>query len=344
MNAAYLKAPNQFALRDVTLRQPEAGEVVVAVRACGFCGHDKILAAYAAQDWEPFGHEFAGVVESVGPGVTNVKPGDRVVVETSIFDPLSDAARNGHPEWDTKGPSYMDMPHTAMGFAERTIVPAVLCVPFDGIPFEEACFAEPMGVAVDLILTADIKLGNDVVVMGCGAIGLMALQMAKRSGARRIYAVERSHNRKKAQLALEYGADEVIFSDETDPAQYPFPRGGVDRVLVTTPPSTIDLATRLCNVGGIVAFLGISYGPAAMVQFDSNVVHLNKIQIRGSNAIPALYFPMCFDLLEAGMVDVKKLISHRFPLEQAPEGIQAFLADHTDGVKAVMVHEPEDAQ
>lgn len=338
MKAAYLKAPNQFEIREVDLRAPQEGEVVVRVKACGFCGHDKILAGYAATDWEPFGHEFSGVVDQIGSGVKNLQVGDRVVIETSTFDPMSYTSLGGRPDWDTKGPNYMSMDHKAMGFAEKTIVPACLCVKFDNLTDEEACFTEPMGVAYDLILTADIKLGNDVVLMGCGAIGLMALQMARASGARRIYAVDRSHNAEKAKLALEYGADEVIFSDLTDLTQYPFPRGGVDRVLVTTPPKTIDLATRLCNVGGIVSYLGISYGPDAVVSFDSNVVHLNKLQIRGSNAIPALYFPQCFDLMQAGMVDVKKLITHEFPLERVPEGVTAFLNDHKTGVKALMVN------
>ena len=216
-------------------------------------------------------------------------------------------------------------------------MPAVLCIPFDDISDEEACFLEPMGVAADLILTADIKLGNDVLLMGAGAIGLMALQMAKASGARKIYVAEHKKNKKKAELALQMGADEIIYTDEEDLLKFPFPRGGVDRVLVTTPPKTIDMATKACNVGGIVAFLGISYGPAAIVSFDSNVVHLNKLQIRGSNAIPALYFPHCIDLLKAGIVDVKPLISHRFRLENAPEGIHAFLTESDIAVKAVMI-------
>ena len=105
MKAAYLKAKNQFEIREVEVREPEAGEVLVGVKACGFCGHDKILASYAGEEWQPFGHEFAGVVEKVGHGVKNVKVGDRVVVETSIFDPISDYARNGHPELDTEGPN-----------------------------------------------------------------------------------------------------------------------------------------------------------------------------------------------------------------------------------------------
>ena len=337
MKAAYLKAKNQFELRDVQLRAPREDEALVAVKACGFCGHDKILAAYKAEEWEPFGHEFTGIVEQVGANVTNVKPGDRVVIATSTFNWLSDEAQNGHPEWDTKGPNYVVPGHMAMGFAEKTLVPAVLCFPFNDLPDEEVCFLEPMGVAADLLITADVKLGNDVLLMGAGAIGLMALQMAKASGARNIYVAEHSTNTKKAELAKKYGAADIIFTDQTDLKSYPFPRGGVDRVLVTTPPRTIGEAVAVCNVGAIVAFLGISYGPAAIVSFDSNIVHLNKLQIRGSNAIPALYFPHCFDLLRAGMIDVKAMITHRFPLEQVPEGITAFLTEKEKAVKAVML-------
>ncbi len=337
MKAAYIKAPNQFELRDVELREPEKDEVIVTVKACGFCGHDKILGAYHAEDWEPFGHEFAGIVSQIGSDVTHLKVGDSVVIETSTFNPLSYVAQGGRPDLDKLGPNYMTMDHTAMGFAEQTVVPAVLCIPFEGLSFAEACFIEPMGVAYDLVLTADIKLGNDVIVMGCGAIGLMAMQMAKASGARKVYAVEHVKNKKKAELALQYGADAVIYSDVEDLTQYPFPRGGVERVLVTTPPSTIDLATKLCTVGGIVSFLGISYGEGAVVSFHSNVVHGNKLQIRGSNAIPALYFPQCLDLVAAGMVDVKKLISHTFPLEEVPQGIHRFLEESDTAVKAVMV-------
>jgi threonine dehydrogenase-like Zn-dependent dehydrogenase len=337
MKALYMKAPLQFELRDVPLREPGDDEVIVRVGACGFCGHDMILARYAAKDWQPFGHEFSGVVESTGKNVCNVAKGDHVAVETSTFGFLSDRARNGRPELDTRGPSYMDMQHTAMGFAERTIVPACLCVKTDGIPFTQACFLEPMGVAYDLILTADIHLGEDVLVMGLGSIGLMALQMARKSGARKIYAADRSYNRAKLALAKAYGADEVICTDETDMTGYPFERGGVDKALVTTPPATIDTATRVCRVGGVVAFLGISYGDQAVVSFDSNVVHLNKLQIRASNAIPALYFPRCIDLLRSGQVDVTRLLTHSFDLEHAEQGLMKFARDKSDAVKAVMI-------
>lgn len=340
MKAAYLKAKYQFEVRDVEFREPEKDEVEVAVKACGFCGHDNILANYAAADWEPFGHEFAGIVTKIGSDVTNVKVGDRVTIETSTFDPFSDAALNGRPDLCTDCTDYMKRrAGDTMGFAERTIVPANLIVNIRNLPFEEACILEPMGVAADLVMTADIHLNDDVLLLGAGPIGLMALQMAKRSGARHVYVAQLSGMKARVDLAYKYGADDVIFTDQQNLEEYPFPRGGVDKVMVTSPPSTIDLATRITNPGGTVAFLGIGYGDRAKATFDSNIVHLRKIAIKGSNAIPALYFPRCIDLLEAGMVDVKSLISHRFKLENLPEGMAQYLKEEDKAVKAIMYSE-----
>lgn len=341
MKAAYLKAPYMFEVRDVELREIKDTEVIVDVKACGFCGHDNILASYQAKDWEPFGHEFSGIVEKVGKLVTNVKVGDKVCIETATFDPLLDCSRNGRPDFDNTpcGDSFMELDkgfRTAMGFAEKAIVPASLCVKFDGMTFEEAAIMEPMGVAYDLFMTSDIKLNNDVLVLGCGPIGLMALQMAKAGGARKIYAAEFSTATARCEMAKKFGADEIIYTDKVKLEDYKFEKGGVDRVLVTAPPKTIGSACNVCNTGGIVAFLGISYNEPT-VTFDSNVVHLNKLQIRGSNAIPALYFPLCIDLVKAGIVDVKSLVSHTFALEDLPEAMKKYYEDKATALKAVMV-------
>ncbi len=184
--------------------------------------------------------------------------------------------------------------------------------------FEEAAIMEPMGVAYDLFMTSDIKLNNDVLVLGCGPIGLMALQMAKTRRCKKIYAAEFSTATARCEMAKKFGADEIIYTDKVKLEDYEFEKGGVDRVLVTAPPKTIGSACNVCNTGGIVSFLGISYNEPT-VTFDSNVVHLNKLQIRGSNAIPALYFPLCIDLVKAGIVDVKSLVSHTFELDNLPQ-------------------------
>ena len=215
MKAAYLKAKYQFEVRDVELREPDRNEVEVAVKACGFCGHDNILANYAATEWEPFGHEFAGIVTKIGADVQNVAVGDRVAIETSTFNPYSDAALNGRPDLCTDCTDYMKRKEgDTMGFAERTIVPANLVVNIRDLSFEEACILEPMGVAADLILTADIHLNDDVLLLGAGPIGLMAMQMAKKSGARHIYVAQHSGSKARVDLACKFGADDVIFTDK----------------------------------------------------------------------------------------------------------------------------------
>lgn len=337
MKAAFLKAKYQFEIRDVEIREPEKDEVEVEVKACGFCGHDNILANYAAENWEPFGHEFSGIVTKTGADVTNVKIGDRVTIETSTFNPFSEASLNGRPDLCTDCTDYMKRKEgDTMGFAEKTIVPANLIVKIRDISFEEACMLEPMGVAADLVMTADIHLNDDVLLLGAGPIGLMAMQMAKKSGARHVYVAQHSGSKARIELARKFGADDVIFTDKENLEEYPFPRGGVDKVMVTSPPSTIDLATRVTNPGGIVAFLGIGYGNRAKAEFDSNIVHLRKISIKGSNAIPALYFPKCIDLLESGMIEVKSLISHKFVLEDLPEAMKKYLAEKDKAVKAIM--------
>ena len=86
----------------------------------------------------------------------------------------------GRVDFSMNGPSFMTGGRESMGFSEYVIAPEILCVPFTGISFEEGAFLEPLGVAIDFILTADIKMNDDVLVLGLGPIGLMALQMAKR--------------------------------------------------------------------------------------------------------------------------------------------------------------------
>ena len=149
---------------------------------------------------------------------------------------------------------------TAWVFSEYVVAPELLCVKFSGLSFEEGAFLEPLGVAIDLIKTADIKLNDDVLVMGLGPIGLMALQMAKR--AERAGYMPPSVQERTRKVVWRNSSERTVlfFTDKVNLAEFAFERGGVNHVLVTSPPDTIDVATRICAVGGIVSFLGIGYG------------------------------------------------------------------------------------
>ncbi|NQT58209.1 MAG: alcohol dehydrogenase catalytic domain-containing protein [Bacteroidetes bacterium] len=338
MKAVYVKAPFQFSIKEVALRAIKQDEVLLKVKACSVCGHDMIMAAYGAEDWQPFGHEVSGVVEQVGGYVQNVKVGDSVVLESGTFDRFSDNSRNGRVDLDNKGPNFWVKDDDTMGFAEYIIVPMEVCVKFEGLSFEEACVIEPMGVALDLVKTADIKLNNDVLVIGLGPIGLMAAKMAKAMGARKVYGSDLSTVTARIELAKNWGVDEIISPDKEKLEDYPFAKGGVDRVLVSAPPKTIPTGLNVCNMGGIVAFLGIDYGPEGQVTFDSNIFHVNKLQLRSSFASPALYFPECIDLIKSGVVQTKDLITHKFSLDEISSAIPQFRDDKDTAIKAVMIN------
>jgi L-iditol 2-dehydrogenase len=339
MKAAYLKAPFQFEIKEVGLREIKQDEVLVKIKACSVCGHDMIMASYGATEWQPFGHEISGFVEKVGSYVKNVKIGDKVVLESGTFDRFSANSRNGRVDLDNKGPNFWLKDDDTMGFAEYIIVPMEVCVKFDGLSFEETCVIEPMGVALDLVKTADIKLNNDVLVIGLGPIGLMAARLAKAMGARKVYGSELSVAKARIELARNWGVDEIISPDLQNLEEYKFEKGGLDRVLVTAPPKTIPTAIKVANVGSIIAFLGIDYGPEGNVTFDSNIFHTQKLQLRSSFASPALYFPECIDLIKAGIVNTKQLITHTFKIDDINTEIARFRDDRATGIKSVMIND-----
>ena len=141
--------PNLYSVTCLLYTSREIGEseFLVNVKACSLCVHDLILSGYASPEWRQFGHEVAGVVEQCGRLVKNVKPGDKIVLESGTFDRFADVSRNGRVDLDNKGPNFWEREGETMGFAEKIIVPMETCVKFDGISFEAASVVEPMGVA-----------------------------------------------------------------------------------------------------------------------------------------------------------------------------------------------------
>lgn len=341
MRAAFVRAPWQVEVRDIPIPSVIPGWVRVRVDACGLCGTDLHIAGltdhkltqFPPTQWQGFGHEVAGIVTSVGAGVTHVREGDAVVLESGSYCGVCELCRNGRTDLCTKGPNFWS--NQSMGFAEYILAPGQACVPYSGLSPTVACLAEPLGVALDMAYTADIHLGNEVLVLGLGPIGLMAIPIVRRMGAGRIYAANRSGGR-RFDLARALGADEVLLTKSASLEPGDFRKGGVDRALVSAPPAAIAGALRLLRYGGIATFIGITYGPAAEVRFDANDFHFNKLQLRASHAAPALYFPLALDLLRDGHVPGESFVSHTFPLDQIEQAL-LFARDARDEVVKIVV-------
>lgn len=338
MKTAYVKAPFRVEFRDVPIRELCDNEVLVRVEICGVCGSDIHSARSQAVDWETFGHEVVGVVEKTGKAVKNVKPGDRVALLSSTFCRSCDDCLNGDVHLCASGPNNFFTKDPG-GFGEYFIAAMEQTIPIgEDIDSRHAALAEPMGVAMDLFRVADIRMNDDVLVVGLGAIGLMALRMAKLAGARNLYAADVADAALRFAVARDFGATEIIKSDEVPVDSYKYPRDGVDRVLITAPPWVIPSALKALRFGGIAAYLGFGYGPGKDITIDANEFHQKRLQLRASYAAPALFFPQCLDLIRSGMIDCEKLITDVYPLDQLQAAVRNQAENIGSTIKTLVVN------
>ena len=337
MKVVFVKKGFEFEIRDVEIPEIDKNQALVKVKACGLCGTDLHTARIGAKEFESFGHEVTGIVEAVGENVVEVKIGDSVLLESGSFCRTCDLCRNGQSDLCNNAPNIIQ--NEIMGFSEYIVAPKECLIPFDGMGFDAGTLIEPLGVALDLFYTTDIKINDDVLVVGLGPIGLMALKLAKVSGARNIYGVANSWSSARIRAAKELGATDIILADKGQLADYKFPRGGVDKIMSTAPPNTIPDAMKVANIGAIIGFLGIEYGGGENITFNANDFHFKKLQLRSSFAAPALYFPRCVELIKSGVIDPALFISHTFKLDRTAEYMIKARDDKATPIKMVMIND-----
>jgi L-iditol 2-dehydrogenase len=333
VTAAYVKKPFEVTYRQVELRPPGAREVLLEVTACGICGYDLELAEWLAEEPRPFGHEIVGVVGEVGDGVTRVRPGDQVVLESGSFCCDCDNCRNGRVDLCNKGPSFWQEP--VLGFAEAMVAPARAVVPAADIEPLAAVLAEPCGVALDMIRVAEIGVTDRVLVVGTGPIGLMALAIARRLTTGPLVAANRSTGR--LEVAKRLGADAVLSPETTPLAKCGEPYGGFDKILVTAPPQAIPDCLTAAAYGGYIVFIGSDYQSGGVITLDAHALHFGKKQLRSSFASPALYLPQALHLLRTGVVPAAEIVTHRFPLSRLGEALLTARERRASACKVVVL-------
>ncbi|NLB70194.1 MAG: alcohol dehydrogenase catalytic domain-containing protein [Lentisphaerae bacterium] len=338
--AAYIKAPWRTELRNVELpAHPPCGWVRLRIDACGICGTDVSAAINGAENWQPFGHEIAGTVVAVGDGVDTKRlpEGTTVVVESASACGLCDSCRNVRADLCQGGaPNIWGQP--ALGFSTFMDAPACACVPYSGLEPEVASLVEPAGVAFDMVLAADIKMGDRVCVVGPGPIALVAVALAFRRGASEVVCIGRKHS--KARLALAEMLGAMICHSE-DKKGLDALKGKFNHVLMTAPVDAIPGALEYLAYGGIMTYIGIGTGDP-VISFDANDFHFRKLQLRASYASPAMYFPAVISLMKSGAIPGKALISHRLPLGQIQHALDLNRNNKSEVIKIVVI--PEGAE
>ncbi|MBI4220335.1 MAG: Zn-dependent alcohol dehydrogenase [Chloroflexi bacterium] len=364
MKAAVLyKAKEPLKIEDLRQDPPKHGEVVVRIGVAGVCASDHHVMDGTAQFPLPIvlGHEGAGTVEAVGPGVTRVKPGDRCILSfapscgwchyccTGQGQLCSTHRSTGSRQFDnTVRLHYADTDVFQMQklgvFAERAVVPQEACATIpEKVPMEVAalmgcCVATGVGA---LINQPGIKTGISVAVFGCGGVGLNVLQGARLLSATRVIAVD-IHDH-KLEFAFRFGATHTVNARREDPvaAIRRITGGGVDFAVDSFGSKlTAGQAIQSVRTGGTAVLVGLApTGEAVPVDMVDAV--RNQKSIAGSyygSASPQETFSKLIDFYLTGKIDVEGMVTRRYPLEKINEGFAA-LARGEDG-RGVIVFEP----
>nr|WP_255695333.1 galactitol-1-phosphate 5-dehydrogenase [Salinicoccus sp. ID82-1] len=302
-------------------------DVIIKVKAAGICGSD--ISRYGKLgpyvEGTTFGHEFAGEVVKVGPEVKTVKVGDRVAGCPAFYCGECESCRKGELA-RCENLHVMGAYHPG-AFAEFARLPEENVIPVpDNVDFDTAAMVEPSAVVAHGFYRTNIQPGAEVAVIGCGNIGLLAIQWARIFGAKKIYAIDIDDA--KLETARAIGADVTINSMEK-PAHEAVAKHtggqGVDLAVESAgSPITSAHVLALPKKGGQVVYLGIPYADINIERFYFERIVRNELTVLGSwNAISAPFpgkeWHASLHYMSTGQIDVEKIITHRLSLIEGPE-------------------------
>lgn len=361
--AAVLEAPNgPWAIETIRLEPPGEGQVMVRITAAGICHTDLIFASGAMGSPFPLvlGHEGAGIVQAVGPGVTDLVPGDKVLLTFDSCGTCSCCAQGD--------PSYCHnfMP---LNFAVADVAGRVTARRKDGAALATRFFGQssfgshavgnrrnvlkidagadetvlaPLGCGIQtgagaVLRSLKAQAGSDIVVMGGGAVGLSAVMAARIAGCREIILIEPNPDRRA--LALELGATQVIDPAGTDTAAAvrAICPAGVANVLDTSGnPSAIGAALGMLAPHGALGLVGIPGALDAVLPLPLVPVISAGFRVIGiieGDSDPATFLPELLAHHAAGRLPVERLVRH-YPFDQIATAIDD--AHHGRVIKAVL--------
>jgi|Deesub1362A_J573_1020465.scaffolds.fasta_scaffold00394_3 2-desacetyl-2-hydroxyethyl bacteriochlorophyllide A dehydrogenase len=321
----YEEGPGNIEIRNVKIPSIEDHEVLVKVKAAGFCGTDMEIYRWDFKTKIPviMGHEGAGEVVEVGGAVSEIHVGDRVALETSkIICGRCDYCRVGRYNLcaERRGLGY----GTDGTFAEyvKTIGDKVHRIP-ENISYEEAAILEPLSVATRAVIQiANVKAGDTITISGPGPIGLFVLQVVKAAGASKIIMVGRK-NQSRLKLAEKLGATHVLRSGHDDVLSFikEITDGKGTDLFFECSGNVLAFQNLLPTVkkGGQIILVGLY---PEEVEFGLNTIVMNELELKGTWTSGVFTdWARTIALVEEGRVKMTPLISHRFPLENWEEVI-----------------------
>ena len=329
MLAAVLHDFDRLVLEDVAAPEPGLGEVVVRVRSCGVCATDyKAIKGIRRNVRFPcvLGHEPAGVVAEVGPGVAHFTEGDEVIVCPSGYCGVCGHCRAGRTHYceqafTTGGDGPDDVWPGAFAEYVKTRETSLYHKP-PAVSFDAAALAEPLsGAWKGLVQYSRLEVGEDVVIIGTGGIGLLCLMVARAAGAGRLIAVDTSEY--ALGNARRLGATHVVNPLEGDARQrvYEIIPEGPDLVVEAAGPiQAVELMVDLRRRGTRWNVFGITTHET--FELDGGLTHFLEGRMDASFGTTPLAMSRAIRLMDAGLVDAEQIVSHRFALTEIDQAIE----------------------
>lgn len=341
MKSAVFYGKHDIRIEEREMPRAKADEVVIKVMACGICGTDVHIyegdeGAAATPAGTVLGHEFAGIVTEVGRDVSDIKIGDRVCVDPNKLCGNCYYCRNAIGHFC----EHMIGIGTTVdgGFEEYCAVPKSQVYLIGNTPFEEAAMSEPVSCCMHGIDLCDIKTDDNVLVIGCGMIGLIMLQLARTAGASKIIAIE--PDEKKREIAKKLGAC-LCIDPITEDAENVLAENGITRVTKVIEcvgrPETMEQAVRLAGKKSIVMFFGLT-APNDEIKVKPFEIFKKEIELKASYINPYTQ-GRATEMIRDGRIDVSSMVYKVASLDELPK----ILADRTLRSKGKFIIAPNKA-
>ncbi len=338
--ALYMNGKLNLSFKELDIPKPQPGEVLLKVGYCGVCGSDVHFYESGCIGTTPIegdlilGHEAAGTVEAVGEGVTNVKVGDRVVLEPGIGCGRCEYCKSGRynlcPDMQ-----FISCPPYQGAMRNYLTHPAHLVYPLpENVSTLEGALIEPLCVGMHAANLGSVKLGDTVVILGAGCIGLTTLAACKAMSASKIIVTDLFQNR--LDKALEMGADYVINSREEDTLARVMELTGGEgaHIVFETAGNRVTAAQTesLTRRGGTIVIVGNVMGDTPMNFYK--IAH-KELVIKTVHRYRNV-FPLAIQAISDGKIDIKKIASDCFDFDNGIAAFEKSLCEKQTVVKAIL--------
>ncbi|MCD6504752.1 alcohol dehydrogenase catalytic domain-containing protein [Candidatus Bathyarchaeota archaeon] len=343
MMANVYYGPRDLRFEKTPIPEVRSGDILVKVVRSSVCASDVRVfkGEKKAKPGTVLGHEFVGEISEIGEGVEGFSVGDMVTVYPVVFCGSCFYCQTGHQNMcanrKTFGYDYNG------AFAEYVLVPSklvrlgnVVRVP-EKIPPEEAALTEPLGCSINGVEVLNLKVGESLLIIGAGPMGLMLLLVAKRSGVGKLIVSEVDEDRLK--LAKRLGADVVVNPRE---------ESLIERVMSETEGLGVDAAILSVGVPGVVEealkalrkkgrlnlFAGFPLNSKASL--DLNLIHYKMLHVTASQNAPLTVFKRALKMIADGRINLRPLITGEFPLSGVKHAIERRI--RLEGLKPIIIN------